>query len=246
MCMMCSVGYGIAGLVILTSSSGMPVINLASAAVATTPTSVSSSINGLQDLPAALDGVKLPTIKDPAWLTAIKVAEQNARKPASQQTVTYSVTTKGVITASLDEFRQQANATLNDGRGWARLGVTFTEVDSGGSFTLVLSEASQLPTFSSGCTADYSCNAGRYVIINQDRWLGATPSWNNAGGSLRDYRHMVVNHETGHWLGHSHENCSGPGQPAPLMQQQSIDLQGCTFNAWPLSSELWSSRLGIG
>jgi len=151
-----------------------------------------------------------------------------------------------VITASLDEFRQQANATLNDGRGWARLGISFTEVESGGSFTLVLSEASQLPTFSSGCTADYSCNAGRYVIINQDRWLGATPSWNNAGGSLRDYRHMVVNHETGHWLGHPHQSCAGPGQPAPLMLQQSIDLQGCTFNAWPLSSELWSSRLGIG
>src|SRR5664279_4192614 len=155
MCMICSVGYGVAGLVILASSSGMPVINLASAVV-TTPIPVASSVSGLQDLPAALDSVKLPTIKDPSWLTALKVAEQNARKPASQQTVTYSVTTKGVITASLDEFRQQANATLNDGRGWARLGITFTEVESDGSFTLVLSEASQLPTFSSGCTADYS------------------------------------------------------------------------------------------
>lgn len=221
----------------------MPVVNLASAA-ATTQSWISSNIDGLQELPATLDGTKLPTIKDPAWLTAIKAAEENARKSASQ-TVTYSVTTKGVITASLAEFRQQANATLNDGRGWARLGVTFTEVESGGSFTLVLSEASQLPTFSSGCTADYSCNAGRYVIINQDRWLGATPSWNNAGGSLRDYRHMVINHETGHWLGHSHEFCGGPGQAAPVMQQQSIDLQGCTFNAWPLGSEMWSFTLGI-
>jgi len=108
-----------------------------------------------------------------------------------------------------------------------------------------LSVASELPNFSEGCSSEYSCNVGRYVIINQDRWLGATSSWNNAGGTLRDYRHMVVNHETGHWLGHGHANCGGSGQPAPLMQQQSIDLQGCKFNPWPLDSELTSSRLGI-
>lgn len=242
MCIMCSVGYGAASLVILTSSTGMPVINLASST--DTQKTAASSIVSLQELPSALDSVKLPTLKDPGWLTALKVAEQNAAKPINR-TVTYSVTTKGIITASLAEFKQQANATLNDGRGWARLGVAFQEVADGGSFTLVLSEASQLPSFSSGCSADYSCRAGRYVVINQDRWMGATPSWNNGGGSLRDYRHMVVNHETGHWLGHDHEYCGGPGQSAPVMQQQSIDLQGCSFNPWPLASEIWSTQLGI-
>jgi len=181
------------------------------------------------------------SVPKPAWQNPPAAAQ----KPKTGRVVTYSVTTKGTITASLAEFKQQANQTLNDSRGWSRLGVSFSEVASGGDFTLVLSEASQLPTYSDGCTADYSCNVGRNVIINQDRWLGATPSWNNAGGSLRDYRHMVVNHETGHWLGHSHANCGGPGQPAPLMQQQSIDLQSCTFNPWPLDSELTSSRLGI-
>ena len=73
----------------------------------------------------------------------------------------------------------------------------------------------------------------------------ATPSWNAAGGSLRDYRHMVVNHETGHWLGHGHASCTGAGQPAQVMQQQSMSLQGCSFNAWPTTSELWSTQLGI-
>jgi len=125
------------------------------------------------------------------------------------------------------------------------MGVSFQEVASGGMFTLVLSEASQLPSFSPGCGTEYSCRAGRYVVINQDRWLGATASWNNAGGSLRDYRHMVVNHETGHWLGHDHVSCPGLGQPAMVMQQQSIDLQGCKFNPWPTEAELWSTQLGI-
>lgn len=161
------------------------------------------------------------------------------------RTVTYDATTRGNITADFAAFKSLANQTLNDTRGWSRLGVKFVEVASGGQFTLVLSEASQVPSFAAGCDSTYSCNVGRYVIINQDRWQGATASWNQAGGSLRDYRHMVVNHETGHWLGHGHAGCPAAGQPAPLMQQQSIGLQGCTFNPWPLASELRSSRLGL-
>ena len=50
---------------------------------------------------------------------------------------------------------------------------------------------------------------------------------------MQDYRHMVVNHETGHWLGLGHVNCAAPGSAATIMQQQSMDLQGCTPNAWP-------------
>lgn len=190
----------------------------------------------------------LPAIDQPDWLKkqlADEAVAQASKRAASTITVTYDVMTKGVVYANLSEFKLLANQTLNDPRGWSRMNVKFVEVASGGRFTLVLSEASQMPTFSSGCSADYSCNAGRYVVINQDRWMGATPSWNSAGGSLRDYRHMVVNHETGHWLGHGHEFCKAAGQPAPVMQQQSISLQGCSFNAWPLASELWSTQLGI-
>lgn len=166
------------------------------------------------------------------------------RKPGSI-VVTYDVSTRGTITADVATFKSQAAATLNDSRGWTRLGATFKEVASGGQFTLVLSQASQVPTFGSPCDSTYSCQTGRYVIINQDRWLGATDSWNQAGGDLRNYRHMVVNHETGHWLGHGHTSCSGAGQAASVMQQQSINLGGCKFNPWPLDSEIWSTRLGI-
>ena len=150
------------------------------------------------------------------------------------------MTTKGNITASLSEFKALANQTLNDARGWARMGVGFQEVASGGSFTLVLAESSQVPSFApTVCSADWSCSVGRYVIINQNRWLNATTAWNGGGGSLRDYQHMVVNHETGHWLGQGHIYTCGSGGKAPVMMQQSMDLRGCKFNPWPLSGELW-------
>lgn len=205
-----------------------------------TANSIVSELQSLQTLPMVVSAAKMPRLEDPQWLV-----EQNALEARATVTVTYDVSTRGDIVANMAEFRSQANATLNDPRGWARMGVSFVEVESGGMLTLVLAEAIQMPSFSSGCSTEYSCRAGRFVVINQDRWLGATSPWNQAGGTLRDYRHMVINHETGHWLGHDHETCGGPGQPAPVMQQQSISLQGCSFNPWPTEGELWSTQLGI-
>lgn len=220
---------------------------LAGSVFASLTSHASSTVDSFSSLRSTLKSIKTPKIDQPAWLKKQIAAEQAAATSSAATNLhgrvfTYSVATNGSIYANFSEFQTLANQTLNDSRGWARMGVSFKQVASGGDFTLVLAQASLLPTYSSGCSADWSCNAGRYVIINQDRWMGATSSWNNAGGSLRDYRHMVVNHETGHWLGHGHAFCGGSGQLAPVMQQQSISLQGCKFNPWPLASELWTSR----
>jgi hypothetical protein len=168
-----------------------------------------------------------PTIEKPDWYFDV--------------TIYYTVTHNGA-TSDLNTFATQVNETLNDDRGWTRLGAKFERVSTGGSLHIVLANASLLPSYSSGCSADWSCAVGNTVIINDDRWTGASSAWNAAGGSLRDYRHMVINHETGHWLGHGHKSCSASGASAPVMQQQSIDLMGCTFNPWPLDSELWTTR----
>lgn len=246
MCLACNIGYGVVA----------PSLLLVATAVPQSPAPLEKSVSDMSSLQQAVDDIVPPTITAPQWLkdqeakqaaAAAAQAQQGRTRTGATRTVTYDVMTRGTITASVAEFKQQANETLNDRRGWARMGVKFQEVASGGMFTLVLSEASQVPTFAApgGCSAEYSCRVGRFVIINQNPWLGATPSWNSAGGSLRDYRHMVVNHETGHWLGHGHSYCTGAGHPAPVMQQQSMNLQGCSFNAWPVASELWSTQLGI-
>lgn len=237
MCVVCQAGIAVAAatLAVMPTATLINEIKTSSCDVTSEICFAESSL----ELVGAISSLKGFSVPEPAWMNP------PVAKPNTGRVVTYSVTTKGGVTASLAEFKQQANQTLNDSRGWSRLGVSFSEVASGGEFTLILSVASELPSFSSGCSVEYSCNVGRNVIINQDRWLGATSSWNAAGGSIRDYRHMVVNHETGHWLGHGHRNCGGAGQPAPVMQQQSIDLQGCAFNPWPLGGELSSSKLGI-
>lgn len=161
----------------------------------------------------------------------------------SNLTYSYCVQANSVSEAMLDHFAQKIYSTLADSRGWGMDGrIQFGRVPSGCNFNLVLAAASTLPGYSSGCSIYWSCRVGSNVIINVDRWVGASDSWNQAGGSLDEYQSMVINHEVGHWLGFDHWTCGGPGQAAPVMLQQSIDLQGCTFNVWPTAAELHSLR----
>jgi hypothetical protein len=150
---------------------------------------------------------------------------------------TYSVRARGAVRAGLAEFRSAVAATYADQRGWLRAHHRFREVSGGrpGDFTVVLAQARYLPTFSWACSVSYSCRVGRDVVINETRWRRGSPFF---PGTLEQYRRMVVNHETGHWLGRAHAFCSRPGRPAPVMQQQSKGMQGCRVNPWPLAREI--------
>jgi hypothetical protein len=145
------------------------------------------------------------------------------------------VRTRGHVVADVGRFAASAAQTYADPRGWLRAHHRFRRVRSGGDFTLLLAQARYLPTYSSVCSTSYSCRVGRFVIINEARWRHSSTHFT---GDLATYRSMVVNHETGHWLGRPHAFCSGPGRLAPVMQQQSKGMQGCRPNAWPLAREI--------
>ena len=239
MCLVCKVAYATtAGTIALTSS--------------TTPVSQSNVEKIRENIQSAVAsrGVlsSLPKeVSTPKWYQDRLEAEGGSEgRETANIVVKYTVSTHGNVRSNLSEFASLANETLNHAKGWSRLGVRFEQVESGGSFSLILSEAARVPDFSpDGCDTIWSCRVGSNVIINDDRWTSASDAWNASGGGMRDYRHMVINHEVGHWLGHGHEYCTSSGSPAAVMQQQSIDLQGCAFNPWPLDSEIWSTQLGI-
>jgi hypothetical protein len=196
---------------------------------------------GPADVGAALRVVI--TAKAPGYVATTTKTDRTERirhRVDVRRVVRFSVQTRGAIDTSLATFISQARQTLSDARGWRGAGIEFRRVARGGSMTLVLASAASVPTFSSGCSSQWSCRVGRYVIINQERWKFASPAWNAAGGSLRDYRHMVLNHEVGHFIGLGHASCPGAGRPAPVMMQQSKALNGCRFNPWPTQREVAS------
>ncbi len=172
-------------------------------------------------------------------LTAVSVLPAGAA-PASGgpgETVEYrfTVATRGPVGSDVEAFAGTIGRILNDGRGWALDGrVRFTRVESGGDFTVWLAAASAMRSFGPPCHPMYSCRSGRNVIINEDRWTSGSEPW---AGPLDEYRTMVVNHETGHWLGFGHASCDGSSQPAPVMMQQSKGTGACAPNPWPLPSE---------
>lgn len=179
-------------------------------------------------------------------------AEQTATESGNELiTYTYCVASKGEV-GDLTEFSDTVFSTLNDPRGWPRAGAVFQENEGADpntdpnacSMTLTLAAADQMTSFSTECSDEYSCRVGNDVIINIDRWNNATEGWRNAGGTVERYRTMVINHEVGHRLGHldNELTCPAVNQPAPLMQQQSMDLLGCVPNEWPLDEELWVSE----
>ncbi|UOY01116.1 DUF3152 domain-containing protein [Blastococcus sp. PRF04-17] len=154
---------------------------------------------------------------------------------AADRTYTYTIETRGPVSSDVGYFATMARATFAHSAGWGlggRLG--FTQVPSGGNFRLILATPAQVAAASPSCSAQWSCRVGELVLINEQRWNGGSASWPY---SVHNYRHYVINHEVGHWLGLGHQNCPGAGAPAPVMQQQSISLGGCRAQIWPLAFE---------
>lgn len=156
----------------------------------------------------------------------------------------YKTLVWGNVEADFGDFKAKVAETLNDSRGWVRAGLKFVEVNSGQDVNVILSDPASLGA-TAGCSSELSCTTwANQVIINDIRWREGTEASRAGGMSTRDYQHMVINHEMGHWLGHySHIEGCDAGGPAPIMLQQSTGLRGCdSFNAWPLDFELWTLR----
>ena len=176
------------------------------------------------------------------WLNAVVITATTVMfvtstpAHAAQVEMRYSVSFRGVAESEQASFEETVTRAYSDPRGWSLDGrILFVRMASGGAFTIWLAAANQMQSFGAGCSTQWSCRVGRDVIINETRWVSGSPYWH---GELADYRLMLINHETGHFLGLDHSACPGAGQLAPVMMQQSKGPAPCVPNPWPLPAEL--------
>lgn len=171
--------------------------------------------------------------------------DQAAEVPRVAEVVTYRAAARGAVDTDLVRFRDVVADTLDDPRGWSLGGVVrFTPVSSDAELRIWLASPAEVAAAHPACDATFSCRVGPDVYINVERWRsGATGEWKLP---LTAYRRYVVNHEVGHWVGLDHQPCTGAGDAAPVMLQQTIGLDGCDPRVWPLPRELRRAAAYLG
>ncbi|WP_306366724.1 DUF3152 domain-containing protein [Nocardiopsis sp. CC223A] len=146
---------------------------------------------------------------------------------------TFAVEVEQGLPGADEDFAEAVELILGDPRSWGDDGErAMQRVDGDDADIRVILAAPD--TVDRMCaplrTNGYvSCANGNRAIINQNRWVSGVPHFD---GDLETYRIYLINHEVGHTLGHGHVFCPGPGETAPVMQQQTLDLQGCEANGW--------------
>jgi hypothetical protein len=162
---------------------------------------------------------------------------------ATGRAVAYGVDIEDGLPVSAADFAAVVHTVLIDNRGWqAKDDVRFVPVSpaeraAGAHVDIRVTLAS--PTLTAKLCAplntsieQVSCWNGTRAVLNLTRWIRGASTY---GNDLALYRDYLVSHEVGHGLGHGHVYCPGAGRPAPVMVQQTKDLEGCTAWPWPTS-----------
>ncbi len=147
--------------------------------------------------------------------------------------LTYAIDVERALDLDPARVTAEVDAVLADPRGWTRSGrVAFRRVDRDPAMRIVVARPATTDRLCAPLDTNgyFSCGTGGRAVLNVARWLTGADAY---PGPLPAYRQYLVNHEVGHLFGRGHESCPGPGQPAPVMMQQTKGLDGCTPVSWP-------------
>lgn len=148
----------------------------------------------------------------------------------------YRVAVENTTGQDAAAFAAHVQSTLNDPRGWTAGGEWGFQRVAADPADFVVWLATPATTdkicgkYGLNTEGEVSCRGGRDVVINLKRWQQGIPAY---ADRVTDYRHLVVNHEVGHFIGHRHETCPGEGLPAPVMMTSYYGMKGCVPNPWP-------------
>jgi poly-gamma-glutamate capsule biosynthesis protein CapA/YwtB (metallophosphatase superfamily)/putative cell wall-binding protein len=129
-------------------------------------------------------------------------------------------------------FVEGLAATLGDPRGWALDGaIAFAATDAPADLTIRLASPQAIAAAHPRCRPGRSCRVDDLLLVDADRWRAPPARWGDRG---LDYRHYVVNHLVGRWLGLGEVGCADG--IAPVMADQTADSP-CGPGPWPTPAE---------
>ncbi len=167
-------------------------------------------------------------------------AAGGSAKVGKGRVLRYRVDVEDGLKLSAAAVAEQVERILADRRGWTADGRSAFQRVSEGSTDFVVRVATP-GTVDKVCGqygldtgGEVNCNVAKSVMVNLKRWELATPVY---AKDVTSYRALIINHEVGHFLGHGHVGCPGPGRPAPAMMQQIKGMNGCVPNVWPYDED---------
>ncbi|WP_327187772.1 DUF3152 domain-containing protein [Streptomyces sp. NBC_01334] len=167
-------------------------------------------------------------------------ASGSSAKVGKGTALRYRVDVEDGLSLSAAVVARQVEIILGDRRGWTADGRSAFQRVSGGTTDFVVRVATPgtvdkiCGQYGLDTGGEVNCNVADNVMVNLKRWLLATPVY---AKDVTAYRALIVNHEVGHFLGHGHVGCPGPGRPAPAMMQQIKGMDGCVPNVWPYDGQ---------
>ncbi len=157
--------------------------------------------------------------------------------PQNAEVIRYRILIQKRLEREAASFTAMANTVLGKSDGWARAGLHLVHVEKDHDITLVLAHGRVVDKLCLPLKTGriLSCALYGRANLNVSRWRLGAQSWK---GDLAGYRHYLIGHEVGHLLGMPHVKCPGPGQPAPLMMQQTKRIVPCARNHAPTPAEI--------
>ena len=170
--------------------------------------------------------------------TGILSVVSGATLPSSDLPIkTYIVELEQGLAIDASCFADRVDEILGDPRSWGGLeGFAVQRIDDGNPdfrVTLASPETTDERCQPLNTNGIYSCWDAERAMINVWRWETGADDYSD---NLPEYQIYVINHEVGHGLGHSHVECTGRGDLAPVMMQQTKGLDGCDQNGWPAAT----------
>jgi hypothetical protein len=224
------------------AQAGEPALTAGAAVPSTTPVRAESASPTTTSTPTPTP-TPTPTVVQHGsgtFATVALPALANGAAPSGARVIRIGFQIEGGLGVDPASVAGRIAAALVDKRGWERRDrvrfqfVTAAQLARGEvDITVRLSSPDTTdklcrPLSTNGYT---SCFANHRAVLNVARWLTGVPFYK---GHLDLYRTYMVNHEVGHGLGHGHVGCPATGAKAPTMLQQTLRLDGCVINPYPM------------